>query len=81
MLNKLYKLRFLFFTLAPNDRGYAHLRFAGAFAVVERQGKCGSKAAGMHSLPRSIGGSQPMNRRVLAVCSFVLSCRVWFSVV
>jgi len=23
-------------------------RFAGAFAVVERQGECGSKTAGMH---------------------------------
>jgi len=29
-------------------------RFAGAFAVVERQGECGSKTAGMHV-------SQPMN--------------------
>jgi hypothetical protein len=28
-------------------------RFAGAFAVVERQGECGSKTAGMHV-------SQPM---------------------
>ena len=29
-------------------------RFAGAFAVVKRQGECGSKTAGMHV-------SQPMN--------------------
>jgi len=29
-------------------------RFAGAFAVVERQGECGSKTAEMHF-------SQPMN--------------------
>jgi len=36
-------------------------RFAGAFAVVERQSECGSKTAGMHV-------SQPMShRRVLAV--------------
>jgi len=34
-------------------------RFAGAFAVVERQSECGSKTAGMHV-------SQPMNiERVL----------------
>ena len=33
-------------------------RFAGAFAVVERQGECGSKTAGMHV-------SQPMN---IGVC-------------
>jgi len=34
-------------------------RFAGAFAVVERQSECGSKTAGMHV-------SQPMtHRRVL----------------
>ena len=26
-----------FFRLATNDRGYGHGRFAGAFAVVERQ--------------------------------------------
>jgi len=35
-------------------------RFAGAFAVVERQSECGSKTCGMHV-------SQPMtHRRVLA---------------
>jgi hypothetical protein len=33
-------------------------RFAGAFAVVKRQGECGSKTAGMHV-------SQPMN---IGVC-------------
>jgi hypothetical protein len=33
-------------------------RFAGAFAVVERQSECGSKTAGMHV-------SQPMN---IGVC-------------
>jgi hypothetical protein len=32
--------------------------FAGAFAVVKRQGECGSKTAGMHV-------SQPMN---IGVC-------------
>jgi len=31
--------------------------FAGAFAVVERQGECGSKTAGIHV-------SQPMNKSV-----------------
>jgi len=31
-------------------------RFAGAFAVVKRQGECGSKTAGMHfSQPVTIG--------------------------
>ena len=41
-------------------------RFAGAFAVVERQSECGSKTAGMHV-------SQPMNIGVcygLVVLSF-----------
>ena len=33
-------------------------RFAGAFAVVKRQGECGSKTAGMHV-------SQPMNIGIL----------------
>ena len=32
-------------------------RYAGAFAVVKRQGECGSKTAGMHvSQPMRIGG-------------------------
>ena len=48
----------IFFTLTPNDRGYGHWRFAGAFAVVKRQGECGSKTAEMHV-------SQPMN---IGVC-------------
>ena len=40
-------------------------RFAGAFAVGERQGECGSKTAGMHV-------NQPMtHRRVLGGRSFV----------
>jgi len=51
--------RIVFFSAtAPNDRGYGHWRFAGAFAVVERQSECGSKTAGMHV-------SQPMN---IGVC-------------
>jgi pectate lyase len=29
-------------TTTDNDRGYGHWRFAGAFAVVERQSECGS---------------------------------------
>jgi hypothetical protein len=49
---------FFFFAVTANDRGYGHWRFAGAFAVVERQGECGSKTAGMHV-------SQPMN---IGVC-------------
>ena len=54
-----------FFRLAANDRGYGHWRFAGEFPVVERQGKCGRKTAGMHV-------SQPMShRRVLGVRSLV----------
>ena len=34
---------FPFFTMAGNDRGYGHWRFAGAFAVVKRQSECGRK--------------------------------------
>jgi len=36
-------------------------RFAGAFAVVERQSECGSKTCGMHV-------SQPMNIRACVMC-------------
>ena len=40
-------------------------RFAGAFAVVERQSECGSKTAGMHV-------SQPMNIGVCyALCVYL----------
>jgi len=39
-------------------------RFAGAFAVVERQSECGSKTAGMHV-------SQPMNIGVCYVAFFL----------
>jgi hypothetical protein len=47
---------FIFLKFAPNDRGYGHWRFAGAFAVVERQGECGSKTAGIHvNKPMNIG--------------------------
>jgi len=54
-----------FFLLAANDRSFGHLPvsvtryvpFSGAFAVVERQGECGSKTAGMHV-------SQPMGKSV-----------------
>jgi len=35
-------------------------RYAGAFAVVKRQSECGSKTAGMHSLSRLYGISQPV---------------------
>ena len=34
---------FVIFALAPNDRGYGHGRFAGAFAVAQRQSECGRK--------------------------------------
>jgi hypothetical protein len=34
---------FLFFTLTHNDRGYGHGRFAGVFAVAQRQSECGRK--------------------------------------
>ena len=55
-----YKIKYhsckLFLKLAHNDRGYGHLPvsvarnvpFAGAFAVVELQGKCGCKTFYMH---------------------------------
>ena len=34
----------LFFSkLAANDRGYGHWRFAGVFAVAQRQSECGRK--------------------------------------
>jgi len=56
---------FSFSTMPHNDRGYGHWQFAGAFAVVEQQSECGSKTAGMHSLSRFIGVSQPMN---IGVC-------------
>jgi len=39
---------FHFFTLTANDRGYGHLRFAGVFAVVERQSECGRKTSQLH---------------------------------
>jgi hypothetical protein len=46
-------------------------RFAGAFAVVERQSECGSKTAGMHV-------SQPMNIGVCyALVLFLFSIRYW----
>ena len=47
-----------FFGLLLTTEAMGIWRFAGAFAVVERQGECGSKTAGMHV-------SQPMN---IGVC-------------
>jgi len=47
-----------FFKLPLTTEAMGIWRFAGAFAVVERQGECGSKTAGMHV-------SQPMN---IGVC-------------
>jgi len=49
---------FFFFGLPLTTEAMGIWRFAGAFAVVERQGECGSKTAGMHV-------SQPMN---IGVC-------------
>jgi hypothetical protein len=49
---------FVFFNIAANMSrlwAFGGLRFAGAFAVVERQSECGSKTAGMHV-------SQPINK-------------------
>jgi len=46
--------------------------FAGAFAVVERQGECGSKTAGMHCFPRLYGVSQPMNEACVSGSVFFL---------
>jgi hypothetical protein len=36
-------LFFPFPTMPANDRGYGHGRFAGVFAVAQRQGECGRK--------------------------------------
>jgi len=59
------KLRsFSFFTMAGNDRGYGHGRFAGVFAVAQRQSKCGRKTCKVHV-------SQPVN---IGVCYAVV---VW----
>jgi len=53
-------------------------RFAGAFAVVERQGECGSKTAEMHvSQPMRIGGCYAVVVCCLSVVfnfTFPLSC-------
>ena len=46
--------------------------FAGAFAVVNRQGECGSKTDGMHvSLPMRIGGCYVLAAWLCFVCSFL----------
>ena len=46
----------LFFTMAANDRGYGHGRFAGVFAVAQRQSECGRKTCKVHvSQPVTIG--------------------------
>jgi len=54
-----------FFRLAHNDRGYGHGRFAGVFAVAQRQSECGRKTRKVHI-------SQPVN---IGVCYAVV---VWF---
>ena len=62
-------LSLFFFGLLLTTEAMDIWRFAGAFAVVERQGECGSKTAGMHV-------SQPM--RIACVISSALSV-VYFS--
>ena len=54
--NKVALFHFLLLPITTEAMGI--WRFAGAFAVVKRQGECGSKTAGMHV-------SQPMN---IGVC-------------
>ena len=42
--------------MAANDRGYGHGRFAGVFAVAQRQSECGRKTRKVHvSQPVDIG--------------------------
>ncbi len=41
-------MSFLFLGLPITTEAMGILRFTGAFAVVERQGECGSKTTGMH---------------------------------
>ncbi len=43
-INRFLRCFFSFFWIAPNDRGYGHGRFAGVFAVAQRQSECGRKA-------------------------------------
>ena len=68
MKNYLNAVRLLFrlFTITHNDRGYGHLRFAGAFAVVKRQGECGRKTSQLHV-------SQQVNIGVCYLLVFVVS--------
>ena len=47
-----------------------HVSFVEAFAVVKRQSEWGSKTAGMHSLSRPCGISQPMDKRVLGAVTY-----------
>ena len=41
--NETFELKADIRRVAPNDRGYGHGRFAGAFAVALRQSECGRK--------------------------------------
>ena len=52
--------------MGHNERGYGHGRFAGVFAVAQRQSECGRKTRKVHI-------SQPVN---IGVCYAVV---VWFS--
>jgi len=52
---------FSFFIISHNDRGYGHL----AVSVARNVPFAAAKTAGMHSLSRLIGISQPMN---IGVC-------------
>jgi hypothetical protein len=46
-------------------------RFAGAFAVVKRQGECGSKTAGMH-VSQQVNIDTMLPNRALVVCNCFL---------
>ena len=44
------------FSITANARGYGHGRFAGVFAVAQRQSECGRKTRLVHvSQPVNIG--------------------------
>ena len=58
-------LSLFFFTLTGNDRGYGHGRFAGGFAVAQRQGECGRKTRKVHV-------SQPVNIGILWLFQIIL---------
>jgi hypothetical protein len=58
-------LYFLFLKITANDRGYGHERFAGVFAVAQRQSECGRKSRQFHV-------SQPVNIGILTAWLFIV---------